>query len=946
MPTPETVQKALREIGKSAANYRYLFENLKSPSWLAPLAQAGLFTNPPGREQVEGGFIFPGWAASQYLSRMAKIPEAQDEVLRIVLAMHETENVNVHSDLVNVALALPAAGAARLVVRARAWVQSPYQGLVKYHIGDLIAHLATGGQTGPALQLAKDVFALRPAPAPAEDEEDSILLPEPRAWLENWHYDEALKKCLPALVAADARHTLELVCGLLAQAIAFSRKAGDAEREDYSYIWHDAIEQDEHPPRLRNSLICAVRNAAEQAIKTDPANRVMVLEVLRRQEWAVFKRLELHILRQFLNLMLDAVVAIAPELVDLEGSTRHEAALLLGSAFSLFPAATQEAVLERVAAGPEEAGVVRWLEFIGVAPSAEKIAEYGLHWRAQRYTLIAEHVPDAWRAQVQDILARAGAVRRPDEVEGGATWIGPTSPKTTGDLIEMGTAQTLAYLREWTPSPGPFEATPEGLGRIFTEVIAKDLDGYVAQAGEFRAVDPTFVRFFFNGLESASKEKKSFAWPPVLGLAGWVVAQPREIPGRHKALMEADPDWSWTRGTIATVLEAGLREGPTQIPFEHRAQVWQIIDPLTNDPDPTPEHEAKYGGNNMDPATMAINTVRGKAFNTAIAYALWVRRHLDQLPARPAVTFDAMPEVRRVLDEHLDVGRDSSLTIRSVYGRYFPWLQHLDRTWAEGAVNRIFPAAPEQAPLCAAAWDTYLQFCQPYKDVLPVLRAQYARAVGAVAGYDPMAKRRFTPEVRLGEHLIVYYWLGTLPIDDPLVVDFFRLAPDKVRGHAIEYVGRSLGNTKQDLPPAIAQRLRDLWAWRLRTAQESRNIMAYREELAAFGWWFASRKLDDAWSMAQVRIVLDATRHIEPDFKVGETLEALAPKFPYDAVVSVMRMAEGSAHDWTIYGIRDHVTAILKVALGSANVEAKAAAERVVQYLMGRGHFEYRALLS
>src|SRR5262249_12576770 len=102
MPTPETIQKALAEIGKSAANYRYFFENLRSPSWLAALNQAGLFTNPPGREEVEGGFIFPGWAASQYLARMAKIADAQAEVLRIVLAMHETDNVNVHSDLLDI----------------------------------------------------------------------------------------------------------------------------------------------------------------------------------------------------------------------------------------------------------------------------------------------------------------------------------------------------------------------------------------------------------------------------------------------------------------------------------------------------------------------------------------------------------------------------------------------------------------------------------------------------------------------------------------------------------------------------------------------------------------------------------------------------------------------------------------------------------------------------
>jgi hypothetical protein len=293
----------------------------------------------------------------------------------------------------------------------------------------------------------------------------------------------------------------------------------------------------------------------------------------------------------------------------------------------------------------------------------------------------------------------------------------------------------------------------------------------------------------------------------------------------------------------------------------------------------------------------------------------------------------------------LDLARDPSLTIRSVYGHFFPWLQLLDRAWAQAAVERIFPAAPEQAPLCAAAWNTYLRFCQPYKDVLPLLRAQYARAVASVTGYDPAAKPRFAPELRLGEHLVSYYWMG-LSLGDPLVGDFFGGAPDKVRAHAITYVGRSLGNTKQELAPVVAQRLRDLWDWRLRAAQESGNIMASQEELAAVGWWFASRKLDDAWAMAQVRTVLDATHQIEPDFKVGETLEALAPSFPYDAVVCVLRMAEGSAQDWTIYGIRDHITAIIKAALASGNIEAKAVAERLVQYLMGRGHFEYRSLLA
>lgn len=946
MPTADTVQKALVQIGKSAANYRYFFENLKSASWLAPLAQAGLFTNPPGHEPLNGGFIFPTWPASQYLARMAKIPAAQAEVLCIVLAMHETENVNVHSDLLDIALALPAKDAAKLVGRARLWVHSPYQGLARYDIGDLIAHLANGGQPGPALQMAKEVFALLPSTPPKSDEDSLSLLPEPRAWLDDWHYEETLKKAVPGLVVGDAHRTLELFCDLLAQAMVLSRKSDDARHEDYSYIWHDAIEHDEHPARLRNSLISAVRKIAEQAIKRAPEHRTTVFDLLRRHQWTVFKRIDLHLLREFLNLTIGEVAGIAPTLVELEGSARHEEARLLASAFPLLPAAAQQAVLQRIMEGPEEEGVVKWLRFVKVEPTPEQIADFNLRWRAQRLTLIEKHVPPAWRSQVDDILARAGSVRRPDEVPRSARWVGPTSPKTKEDLLAMSPAQAVEYLREWTPPPGPFEATPEGLGRVLSEVVPRRLEGYVAQAAEFRTVDPTFVRFLFSSLESAIKAKQTFAWPPILALAQWVVEQPRQIPARHKALMDADPDWGWTRGTIATLLEAGLNEGPAQIPFDQRDVVWGIIEPLTKDPDPTPEHEQKYGGENMDPSTMAINTVRGKALHTVVAYALWVRRYLDKLPAPPALTFGAMPEVRGVLDAHLDTGRDPSLTIRSLYGRFFPWLQDLDREWAQAAAERIFPSDAAQAGLYAAAWDAYLVFCAAYSDVLPVLRAQYARAVANVAAYNPATKRRLRPEQHLGEHLIAYFWQGNLALDDSLLVHFFLLAPDALRAHIIGYAGRSLANTKQALASPFAQRLREFWEWRLRTAQQSGNLMAYREELAEFGWWFGSRKLDDTWTLAQVRAVLDLTGQIEPDFQVGETLEALAPDHLDDAVMCVARMVEASRQDWTIYGIRNHITAILKLALGSDNVTAKVTAERLVQYLVGRGHFEYRGLLS
>jgi hypothetical protein len=955
MPTPETVTRALDQIAKSAANYQYFFQKLNSPRWLQPLAVKGRFKTPPAKQPVEGGVTFPGWPESQYLARMAKLPEAQQQVLQIVLAMADTDNIRVHADLMEIALAVPAAEAAKLVKRARTWVQTPFHNvaMASFKIGDLIAHLATGGQANAALQLAKDAFRLLPA-APAEDSDDVWApSPEPRAWLADWHYEEALKKAIPPLVDAVGLRTLALLCEVLDQAVSLSRRTTDTEGEDYSYIWHAAIEQDEYPPRLRNTLVATVRDAGARMIDAAPGNLGPVLQELRRHTWPVFRRIELYLLERFVTLAPEEIPWHVQALALLEGPTHHEAARLLKTSFGRLPGATQEEILQMMNAGPEEVGVRRWFEIIGQEATPEAIAQFGLMWRAQRLALIADQVPPAWQDRVNEVLARVGSVRQLDRVERGAMWTGPTSPKTLEELGQLGPDGVVAFLRAWQPTAGERESTPEGLGRVLERLIATDPAPYVERAEQFQALDPTFARFFFSGIETAVKGEKAFAWEPVLSLAAWVVAQPREIPGRKKALMEADESWQWTRGAIATLLEYGLhgpREKQVQpeIAFGARERVWVALESLTTDPDPTPEHDAKYGGDNMDPPALAINSVRGKAFNAVVAYALWVRRHLDRLDPRPPSSFDAMPEVRGVLDSHLDVQREPSLAIRSCYGRHFPWLQFLDRAWAQEAVPRIFPTDEQYLSYRHVAWDAYLLFCPAYDDVLALLESEYGRAVRELPTPEPKKKQAHTARQHLAEHLMAYYWRGKLDIDSPLLTEFFRLAADDLRGHAIDAVGRWLASRPEStgtIEDDVLTRLRTLWEWRLRVAQDSEDVKLYQDELSRFGWWFASGKFDEAWSLGQLRTVLERVKSVKPEFKVAETLEVIAPRFPLECVQCARLVAQFDREGWEVYGNEKHFKAIITAAITSGNVDAKAAADGLVQYMVGRGNFDYRALL-
>src|SRR5205085_3576727 len=132
-----------------------------------------------------------------------------------------------------------------------------------------------------------------------------------------------------------------------------------------------------------------------------------------------------------------------------------------------------------------------------------------------------------------------------------------------------------------------------------------------------------------------------------------------------------------------------------EIPFDLRPHVWEVVQPLTEDPNPTLEDERRFRSSAKELAGLALNTVRGLAMHAVIKYALWVRRHVVQEHEKDAYTiegFDTLPEVREVLNQHLTLSRDSSLAVRSVYGQRFPWFVFLDQRWATQNISSIFPA--------------------------------------------------------------------------------------------------------------------------------------------------------------------------------------------------------------------------------------------------------------
>lgn len=525
-------------------------------------------------------------------------------------------------------------------------------------------------------------------------------------------------------------------------------------------------------------------------------------------------------------------------------------------------------------------------------------------------------------------------------------WVGPESEKQAKDIAEMEIDTLVEYLQKWEPKKEQhFGPSKEGLGRELAGAVKANPEKFSSAAERFKGIDPTYIRSYIQAFAELVQNEHEVAWPNLLELCLWVVQQPVQIPNRTGDIMDQDPDWSWARKAVGSLISRGTNHN--SIPFEFREKIWTIIEPLTHDQDPTPEDEAKRGESYDDAYSLAINTSRGEAMGAVMEYSLWVYRRIEETEGKEKLKegFSLMPEVRDVLEFHLDPNNDPSIAVRAVYGRFFPWLLLLDREWVLKNLDKIMPPGQFDNRLYGAAWNTLLLYAPAYNDPFLILKERYMEAIKNLGKMDK-AKRRFTDrDERLAEHLMLFYGRGKIKIDDPLLQEFWATANDEMREHALGFMGRSLkGDGEFDAP--LLERLKVLWESRLAAAKASDNKEDYEKEVSAFGWWFASARFDDKWSADQYLESLEIGRKTQSDYFVIERLSDLVKTLPVESVKILNKMLLADEPGWIVMGHRGEITGILATALKAPEAEAQKEARELINRLVARGHTEYNDLLK
>ena len=940
----DKVEEALALIKKSPANADYFFEQLTSPEWIDPLRERRFFSTPYPAEKRGDGIAFPNWPPGEYLARMARIPGAQERVVTAFEKLPDCDNPRVYETVGDAANVLPPAMAMRLVPQLTKGLELPFQLRLPEKTTETMTRLADAGLGAAALRLAKLLFAVLPATPAAPDGSDEFSWSrrQARARFDAWEYGSLLEKSLKSLVRATGMDAFRFLCDLLEQAITRERIEKEEGPDDYSHIWRPTIEHSEKRREgLKDDLVSAVRDAGDQLAQSSPQGLSDVLEELKGRSKRVFGRLALFLLSRHPHEPTAVLEEWLGDPEDWEDSgTGPEYEEALKRLFDKLPAPVQQSFLDRIDKGPDRESYVAFRKNMdGHDPSEEDVSRYHDVWVRDRLGVLADHLSAPYKERLKGLEGKFGPAQPRDRafrVTSG--WVGEKSPLSEDETLSLDWPSFIEKLKSWEP-PSTFDGPSEGglANSVRQRVTARPQEA-VQHLYEVFNVPPRYVAAILEGLREVIRDKASktaFDWGSALTFMARVVAEAQSA--------EPSEATQRVRRAAAWLIQDSFEAGAASIPMEHRKEVWEVLQALTEDDDPTPEHESRYGGENMDPATLSINTARGEAFHGILRYALWVRRHLETSVDREAMLkagFGELPEVRLVLERHLDPGTDPSVAVRAVYGQWFPWLVLLDEQWAVREVPIIFPGTPEHAPLFWAAWGAYIVFCQPYTNVLAILRPIYARVTDGLKGASPR-KERVNPAERLAQHLMAFYWRGEITLErDDLVARFFATASDELRGQALDWVGQVLARSEDAPPPDdVKRRLRELWEWR------ANSQTAGKDELQAFGWWFGSGRLDEEWSLQVLESILARSIMPEPDHMVAERLAAMVGSHPTGVVRCLDRMIDIGSRGWSIHGWLDQARTILDTALKSGG-EAKGHAEKVIHKLGALRFRAFRSLLK
>lgn len=403
------------------------------------------------------------------------------------------------------------------------------------------------------------------------------------------------------------------------------------------------------------------------------------------------------------------------------------------------------------------------------------------------------------RLVLQNLIEELGAAPTESDLPiGVASVVRPESAVPLDDLLRMNVNELRGVIQHPPVASGTsFFGGPslEGLGTVLRACIQARFDVLLPDLAILAGVvqDTTIAHSLVSGAREAVRAGNT----PDGGqahLLAFAEEMSRVVNGWVEAGITAEPlgygVQSVTRG-LADLLEAA-----EEWLFTERAplgsRITQHLEWLLDSPDPSDDYEREYGGANMDPPTLAINSTRGSALLAGLKF-LSLYWGTDGAP-RDELTI----ELERVVQQVAIAER--SPAVRSGLGMYLSQVVTYWPSLLDGNEAELLPIDDNDAILWEAVFATHIRFQQPFRLAARRLREHFELAVERVA--SERCPYLASSAERLITHLIVLAMPRADDADEwqELLFRALEHSPSGSAAQALNELGHAARVERLDIP--------------------------------------------------------------------------------------------------------------------------------------------------
>ena len=914
-PPAALEKERLQELLQINLDARRYFYHKSDERWLDWLWRNGFLNVLEEEDPPLDGFRTP---ELDYLLRMAEKRPAQ--VVDIMLAIPISTDVRsqeVVYGFLRICRALPADQLARVVekIRAERWVPMMEEfDHLDFLYEEMVDKLADAKDFKNFLLLAEAVLAVRPG----EETGDASRFRDRPFHLEHL----ARTKLFEQLATVDpeyAEHALALTTSKLAEIMAESDQFLLFEVDFFTLEpgQIDGLQEDARELAVAVKTL-AVRLIGERCAESKEVRRIYREYLASLPDSRVIWRFRFYVLSLCPQAFKDDLRSALFRLFEVEqyreiaSGAEYEKALQKG-----FPVLTED---------EKQDFVQRTIQKFSKLPNDRRFKGSIILSMILPYfdenPALKKQVEDAGFQLYPDYEPRPG-VDLGAGGEGG--FISPRGPIQKEEFGRLTVVEIAGKLRkEWTPEElnaqnsqadfyNPLNA--QGMGDLLKDDIPERLSEYVESAGLFverGVLDQNYTYAYLMGIQEAIKNDRADAseveWDGVIELFTTMKnfgervrleRGPRELTGLYASSWLAN--WDAVHSAMADVLRELLTEqdGLTPVDYgRHRDHMLEITGYLLSYPDPSPADEqvetapSLIGSSNdtnysvIDPFSMAINSVRGRAFQAFVQFVFQDGRKFNE-DIEEQISDDVKALYENVLR------KENTRALMFLYGHYLPSFYFGDRDWIRKLLPRIFDQEPAQKHLYTAAWEGYLAnrlYGAMFFD--PEIQFLYQRALDLTDGDFSRQQKHFKrPDEGIAQHLaLAFMHYEAFGFDHQLFKAFWKNDSPKQHAHFVNFIGRSFISRDKaeesfEFSREVKSRLRELWDRLLKKSEE-------REVYKEFGFWINLDKgiFELAWLAKRVRETLErANGFLRWDNGLVEVSPQLAQAAPED-MLEIVRL--------------------------------------------------------